>query len=227
MIVINHFWAELLGVLSSHLIKFSSLLLYFSLLFDSFVWWFYFWFNFSETGVERAFWVWTIQWRNEPISMIGEKRRKRLTVHGQPLIQILSLWKGDSQPKISASKGSFCIFFELVLLGSLWDVLLGLKCLVLVFAIPFWWLIGFLWDSNPGGLGGQRVDLKSEEEGGGGRGRGRTNNPRKLMVVFGGDLKEIQRSKGRREKEEGGGRWEGNAKADGMGKPDERTGRVA
>lgn len=47
-----------------------------------------------------------------------------LTVDGDPLIEILSLWQHDSLSQIPTAQRCLSMFQQLVLMGSLWDVLL-------------------------------------------------------------------------------------------------------
>lgn len=48
-------------------------------------------------------------------------------VDSDPLVQILSLRQHDSLPQVATAQRCLCVFQQLILVGALWDVLLGLE----------------------------------------------------------------------------------------------------
>lgn len=48
-------------------------------------------------------------------------------VDSYPLIEILSIWQHDSLPQVPTAQRRLCMFQQLVLMGTLWDVLLRLE----------------------------------------------------------------------------------------------------
>lgn len=52
-----------------------------------------------------------------------------LTVDGDPLIEIFSLWQHDRLPQVPTAQRSFSMFQQFILMGALWDVFLGLESL--------------------------------------------------------------------------------------------------